>query len=195
MNRIKAQEIGDVTMEHASLVQLPEAGSPFVAGTRFDLSTLGYTEIEYAFTGSARAYARIQGRLTVVEEAEFTTRLLVYRPADDAAFNGTLWVEWLNVSGGLDAAPDWIFTHTELMRRGAAWVGVSAQKIGVEGGDSLIGLPSHGLVGTDPARYGSLHHPGDRFSYDIYAQAGAVGRRWLGHRPRRPDRGAGAGHR
>jgi hypothetical protein len=86
-------------------------------------------------------------------------------------------VEWLNVSGGLDAAPDWIFTHRELMRRGAAWVGVSAQKIGVEGGGSLIGLPSHGLVGTNPARYGGLHHPGDRFSYDIFAQVGEAVRR------------------
>jgi hypothetical protein len=165
-----------VTVDRASLVQLPQTGSPFIAGTRFDLSALGYIEAEYAFSGNARAYARTPGHVTVVEEAEFTTRLLVYRPADDAAFNGTVWVEWLNVSGGLDASPDWIFTHTELMRRGAAWVGVSAQKIGVEGGDSLIGLPSHGLIGTDRARYGALHHPGDRFSYDIYAQASAVSR-------------------
>ena len=60
---------------------------------------------------------------------------------------------------------------------GAAWVGVSAQLIGVEGGDggghrpacrtTLIGK---GLVNIDPARYGSLDHPGDAFSYDIYTQ-------------------------
>jgi hypothetical protein len=163
-------------MDHASLLAFSEAGPTFIAGTRFNLSSLGYVEAEYAFTGNAHAYAHDQGKVAVVEEAEYTTRLLVYRPADDAVFNGTVWVEWLNVSGGLDASPDWIFTHTELIRRGAAWVGVSAQKVGVEGGGSLIGLPSHGLVGTDPARYGALHHPGDRFSYDIYAQASAVAR-------------------
>ncbi len=112
-----------------------------------------------------------------MESAPYATRVLVYRPTDPAAFNGTVWVEWLNVSGGLDAAPDWIFTHTELMRSGAAWVGVSAQQLGVQGGESVLAIASTGLVGTDPERYGSLAHPGDRFSYDIYTQAGAAARR------------------
>ncbi|HEY5250707.1 MAG TPA: alpha/beta hydrolase domain-containing protein [Acidimicrobiales bacterium] len=164
-------------MPESSLATLPDIGSPFIAGTRFDLVSVGYEGSEYVFRGSADAYGPGPGGLRVVGRADFATRLLVYRPVDDAAFNGTVWVEWLNVSGGLDASPDWLFTHTELMRRGAAWVGVSAQKIGVEGGGSLIGLASYGLMEVDPARYGALHHPGDRFSYDIYAQAGAaVGR-------------------
>ncbi len=131
---------------------------------------------EYVLTGNAHSYEAAGNGIIVSENADFATRMLVYRPVDDAAFHGTVWVEWLNVSGGLDASPDWLFTHTELMRRGAAWVGVSAQKIGVEGGGSLIGLDSYGLKEVDPARYGALHHPGDRFSYDIYAQAGAAAR-------------------
>lgn len=38
----------------------------------------------------------------------------------DAAcdFNGTVIVEWLNVSGGAGASPDWIQMHTELIRSG-----------------------------------------------------------------------------
>jgi hypothetical protein len=154
------------------------AGAPFVAGTAFDLGPLGYTQAEYALSGTALAYAREgdDDAVTVVEEAPFTTRILVYRPEDAAAFNGTVWVEWLNVSSGFDAAPDWTFTHTELMRRGAAWVGVSAQAIGVEGGEGLVGMSSNGLIGTDPERYGALSHPGDRFSYDIFTQAGACAR-------------------
>jgi hypothetical protein len=167
-------------MAPASLAPVPDAGSPFVGGTRFDLSSRGYTGAEYALTGSAGAYARSAGGLAVVEHADFSTRLLVHRPTDGAAFNGTVWLEWLNVSGGLDASPDWIFTHTELMRRGAAWVGVSAQRSGVEGGGGILGMLSFGLKEVNPARYGALHHPGDRFSYDIYSQAAAAVRRASG---------------
>ncbi|HEX4082306.1 MAG TPA: alpha/beta hydrolase domain-containing protein, partial [Acidimicrobiales bacterium] len=163
-------------MTETTLTAFPGSGRPFVAGTRFSLGALGYQAAEYAFGGRAAAYGPSGRGVKVVEEADFATRLLVYRPSDPAGFNGTVWVEWLNVSGGLDAAPDWIFSHTELMRRGAAWVGVSAQKIGVEGGGSLIGLPSRGLVGIDPERYGGLSHPGDRFSYDIFRAAGAAAR-------------------
>jgi alpha/beta hydrolase family protein len=169
-----------MTPPPASVDQLPGSAAPFVAGTRFALSPVGYTEAEYAFSGTARAYARSAGGLDVIEEADFMTLLLVYRPTDDSAFNGTVWVEWLNVSGGLDAAPNWIFAHRELMRRGAAWVGVSAQKTGVEGGAGILDMPSMSLTAMIPARYGALHHPGDRFSYDIYAQASAVARHGLG---------------
>ena len=40
-------------------------------------------------------------------------------------------VEWLNVSGQVDANPDWTMTHNELIRDGFAWVGVSAQAVGL----------------------------------------------------------------
>jgi Alpha/beta hydrolase domain len=151
----------------------PIAGTkpPFVGGTGFALSGVGYCEAEYAVSGSAKAFVKRASDLEAVEEADFRTRMLVYRPIESSAFNGTVWIEWLNVSGGLDGAPGWIFTHRELIRSGAAWVGVSAQKVGVEGGASLLGLSLSGLVGTDPERYGGLHHPGDRFSYDIFSLA------------------------
>jgi hypothetical protein len=147
---------------------------PSVAGTAFPLSLIGYTQAEYALSGRARAFERTLAGLNPVEEAEFVTRIIVYRPTESATFNGTVWIEWLNVSGGLDAAPGWIFTHKELVRRGAAWVGVSAQQIGVEGGVGLVGMRSPGLIGSDPSRYGGLRHPGDRFSYDMFSQASAV---------------------
>ena len=38
------------------------------------------------------------------------------------------------------------------------------------------GLASGGLKATDPDRYGSLHHPGDSFSYDIFSQVGQLAR-------------------
>src|SRR5262249_43103288 len=48
------------------------------------------------------------------------------------------------------------------------------QFAGVEGGPSPLGLPVVALKTTDPQRYGSLGHPGDSFSYDIFSQAGQV---------------------
>ena len=79
------------------------------------------------------------------------------------------------MSAGSDADPVWSNTHEELMRRGDAWVGVSAQMIGVVGGPVLIpakggAARSAGIKGSDPARYGSLVHPGDGYSFDIYTQ-------------------------
>jgi hypothetical protein len=55
-------------------------------------------------------------------------------------------------------------------------VGVSAQLIGVAGGPVLVSAPgAEGVVGKglkalDPARYGSLEHPGDGYAFDIYTQ-------------------------
>jgi hypothetical protein len=168
----------------ADVVIEPLTGSqpPSLIGVQFAVPALGYEWAEYSISGTARAYARQGSGLAVVEEAGYTTRVMVFRPVDPAAFNGTVWVEWLNVSGGLDAAPDWGFVHTEAMRAGAAWVCVSAQQIGVRGGDALVsvGMPTPGLVGSDPERYGTLTHPGDRFSYDIFSQAGAVARQGTG---------------
>ena len=158
----------------AAITPLTAGGAPQVGFATFAVSELGYEEAEYTLAGTARAYERTGDGVTAVEEADYATRILVYRPADPARFNGTVWVEWFNVSGGADAGPDWIFTHTELARSGAAWVGVSAQAIGVQGGEGLVGMASPGLVGTDPERYGHLVHPGDRFSYDMFSRAGAA---------------------
>ena len=174
-------------------------GSPFIASTTFDLARVGYSEAEYFISGTASAYTNVgplgeDGRWVVepAATAAYKTRILVYRPTDRQAFNGTVLVEWLNVSGGLDAAPDWIITHTELARSGYAWVGVSAQRLGVEGGGvSLPGIPSMPLKASDPERYGSLVHPGDSFSYDIFSQAAQAIRRPSGPKPLgdlRPER-------
>jgi hypothetical protein len=86
-------------------------------------------------------------------------------------------VEWINVSGGVDAAPDYTYLADELVRGGYGWVGVSAQRIGIEGGPIAVVAPGaeeagagKGLKGIDPERYGDLNHPGDAFSYGIYTQ-------------------------
>ncbi len=154
-------------------------GDPFVAATNFDLAEVGYRRSEFFISGTATAYTNLaelesDGKWDVAPgaTAAYKTRILVFRPLDSAAFNGTVIVEWLNVSAGLDAAPDWTSAHTELIRSGYAWVGVSAQFAGVEGGNSSLPLGNLSLKGINPDRYGSLDHPGDSFSYDIFSQAG-----------------------
>ncbi|MEW6272411.1 MAG: alpha/beta hydrolase domain-containing protein [Thermodesulfobacteriota bacterium] len=155
-------------------------GTPTVSGTSFDLGEQGYEQAEFFLSGEATSYAaagplRADGRWRVVRSgttAPYKTRIVVYRPIDPARFSGTVVVEWLNVSGGLDAAPDWIALHTEIVRTGDVWVGVSAQFVGVEGPASPLTPLVGGLKTSDPERYGTLSHPGDSFSYDIYSQAG-----------------------
>jgi len=143
----------------------------------------GYVEREYVASGTASSYAATgplsgDGRWTFEPDgtAPYRTRILVRHPANAADFSGTVVVEWLNVSGGLDSNPDYASFEEELTRQGHAWVGVSAQLIGVEGGPVIVLAPGaedlagKGLQTLDPARYGSLEHPGDGYSFDIFTQ-------------------------
>ncbi len=151
-----------------------------------DLLAANYTETEYSASGNATAYQATgdlpaDGRFQLKSStaADYATRMVVRRPADPKKFNGTVVVEWLNVSSGADIAPDYSYLAEELLRGGYAWVGVSAQRIGIEGGPVAVAAPAADITGAgkgiktvDPARYGSLHHPGDAYSYDIYTQIG-----------------------
>lgn len=140
----------------------------------------GWVEEEYVAAGMATSY-KADGELPEDgsfalrpdASAPFRTRIVVHRPPADA-FSGTVVVEWLNVSGGVDAPPERAYLAEELHRRGHAWVGVSAQRIGIEGGPVAVGLPGAdaggGIKAEDPERYGELTHPGDAFSYDLYTQ-------------------------
>jgi hypothetical protein len=156
------------------------AGNVVLAAPKFDLSTVGYVEEEFFISGDATSFTTDDpltedGEWTVRPDASapYTSRVVVRRPASADAFSGTVVVEWLNVSGGLDADPDWTYTHAQIIRSGAAWVGVSAQRAGIEGGGNSLGAML-ALKSADPERYGPLSHPGDDFSYDIYSQAGAA---------------------
>jgi hypothetical protein len=157
-------------------------GTPTLSGTTFDLGAVGYVGEEYFLDGTAHSFSsdspltsdgKWKARSASAEH--YKTRIVVYRPSDPKRFSGTAVVEWLNVTPGFDLAHDWIATHDALIRDGVMWVGVSAQAMGVEEGASLG--PGLGPVKTeDPARYSSLTHPGDSFSYDIFSQAGRVAR-------------------
>jgi hypothetical protein len=130
-----------------------------------DLASRGYAESEFFFAGTATTYVgehHDDGAWDAEEgeQAEFRSRMIVRRPTDPARFSGTVVVEWFNVTIGRDGDPSWGYGAEEMMREGDAWVGVSAQQPGVLA-----------LADADPARYGSLEHPGDTYSFDIYTQA------------------------
>lgn len=157
----------------------PVEGTPMLVGTTlFKLEDVGYRQSEYFIQGKARSFTNTtplssdgKWSVEVDDEADFRTRIVVYQPIDDARFNGTVIIEWLNVSGGLEASSEWIMGHTELIRSGYAWVGVSAQKAGIDGnGINLTGI-SAPLKKINPLRYGNLLHPGDKYAYDIFTQA------------------------
>jgi Alpha/beta hydrolase domain len=146
-------------------------GWPFGAPSAgIDLAARGYVEAEYFIEGQAVSYAKAgawarDGRWAAVPagQAPYRTRLLVLRPAVAAAFNGSVIVEWLNVSAGWDNPEFFAHAREALLRGGFAWVGVSAQALGVQ-------LSPFSLKAWDPARYGTLSHPGDAYAYDIVSE-------------------------
>lgn len=171
-------------------VAVPDVSGP-VTGGQYDLpfnamperlaAEFGYIEEEFFISGTATSYSpsgvwRSDGHWAVMPSttAPYRTRVIVQRPIDAAEFNGTVVVEWLNVTAGLDADPDFGFAHDALLADGFVHVGVSAQLIGVEGGSLRLpieGFDVQALKSWDPERYGSLVHPGDDYSYDIFSQA------------------------
>jgi hypothetical protein len=160
-------------------VATPVPGKPNLLLGAFDIASLGYVAEEFFISGTASSYAPVgelasDGRWSVTPSgaADYTTRLVVLTPTDHDRFNGTVLVEWLNVSGGIDAPADWFMAHREMVREGYAYVAVSAQRVGVDGGASL-GMDMS-LKTQDPVRYAPLHHPGDAFSYDIFTQTGRL---------------------
>jgi len=161
-----------------------EHGRPFTSSV-VDLAAHGYVEEEYFLTGTATTYAPApgttlgsDGRWDIVPAgtAPFQTRILVRRPEDGRRFNGTVLVEWLNVTGGFDIDAVWARVSSEALRSGYAWVGVSAQRVAVNGPAAIPGV-SDPLTAWDPERYGTLVIADDASSYDIFSQAAAaVGR-------------------
>ena len=174
-----------------------ERGRPYAAAIQ-DLAKAGYTESEFFFEGVAQTFhpTALQPLTTdgvwTVEAGDrkpYKTRMLVRRPAGAAKFNGTVILEWLQATASFDKDVSWNWHHEEYLRRGYAWVGISAQHSSIDANaqDTPYKSPDvakfRSLVQWDPARYGTLRVPHDDFAYDIFTQAA----RLVG-----PDRPGGA---
>jgi hypothetical protein len=133
-----------------------------------DLAADGYVQKEFLLSGTDDVYGRSgawasNGDWQVpVAEANvlYTTRFLVRYPTNPAKFKWTVVVEWLNDSTGADVDPVWAEDASELLADGYAYVGVTAQRAGMED-----------LKTWDPERYGSLGDQSDGQSYGIFTQA------------------------
>ncbi len=150
-----------------SVVPAPEVG---IKGNAFNALPAGfdagYREHELFISGTATADDLSPVALQTLgppptelpRVAPYTTRLLARWPTE--GFNGTVVVEWLNVTSGYDVEGSWAELHRHLVRDKYAYVGVTAQEVG-----------AIGLKAFDPIRYATIAHPGDPFAYDIFAQA------------------------
>ena len=144
-----------------------ERGTPFSA---VDVTDQGYVTEEFFIEGEANAYELIDGSHTSDgiwkskrsdKTAVFKKRMLVVRPSDTERFNGTVIAFWQNVTAGYELG-----NAAGEALRGYAWVGVSAQKIGIDG----FPQDPQGLKSWDSERYGTLVHPGDAYSYSMFTQ-------------------------
>lgn len=145
------------------------------------LDDYGYVEDEYFYGGDAYGYDtsgavdQTGSRITTGGPADdgsypYETRMIVRRPTDPDDFNGTVIVEWLNVTASFDLEANWFGDPEYLLDNGYAYVGVSAQRVGV-----------NWLRAWDADRYGALDVSArngatetitnDALSYDIYAAA------------------------
>jgi len=137
--------------------------------TNHDLAIYGYVEEEFFITGTAARFnTPAQATGTIIDgNHPYKTRIVVRRPADAKRFNGTVLVEWDNVTNNFDAENMWFFVWEHIIRDGYIWVGVSAQNAGITALKKFSG-----------ERYGTLDvtHAGavtgDALSFDIFSQAG-----------------------
>src|SRR6185369_6337698 len=98
-----------------------------------DLASYGYVEEEFFIQGFANRYnTPAQSTGSVIDgDHPYKTRVVVRRPADAKRFNGTVLVEWFNVTNNFDAENIWFFAWEHMISDGYVWVGVSAQNVGI----------------------------------------------------------------
>lgn len=149
--------------------------------TPIDLAARGYVEHEFFLSGTACRYGGVGlADATIVNcGLPYRTRIVVRRPASAASFNGVVLAEWQNVTAQYDIDHYWHESSDHIMRAGYAWVGISAQRAGIQ----PLPPPANPLTSINtlkvwsPLRYGGLDVTAggmvlnDDLSYDIYSQA------------------------
>jgi quercetin dioxygenase-like cupin family protein len=168
------------TVHPAELREVTVPGTHPMDAAVVDLAKYGYAEREYYASGTANRY-RIKNPSDTATPIDgghpYKTRIIVRKPSDPKRFNGVVVVEWYNVSAGQDIDFCWGGSYDYLMREGYAWVGVSAQRVGIKQLNTWspvrYGTLSAEASNDDP-QGGTLDDRGDVLSWDIFGQVGAA---------------------
>ena len=153
----------------AAAAELPTAVVPPPAGkgkpreaAPVDLAALGYVEEEFFVSGKANIYQYAASGRPVVKtpDVDYTTRILVRRPADPRRFSGVVWFETSHPQYGIDFV--WSRTVDFAAANGDAVVSVAMRR----GGASAI----ERLKAFDPVRYERINFPEEGLNWDVIAQ-------------------------
>ncbi|HLF23450.1 MAG TPA: alpha/beta hydrolase domain-containing protein [Burkholderiales bacterium] len=174
----------------------PSHDYPYLT-TAFDLDRFGYVEEEFFVEGTANRYNTPTGATgSVISSGHpYKTRIIVRRPKSNLRFNGTVVLEWQNVTAGYELDAHWFASYNHFMRDGYVWVGVSAQRVGIHSAPTFA--IQQALKQWSPIRYGTLDVTvggtinDDSLSYDIFSQVAQAIRHPVGVDPlgklRRPS--------
>lgn len=157
----------------------PSHNYPFFA-TDMDLASHGYIEEEYFIKGTANQYTiptvwdvnNPESATATIRTTgnPYQIRMLVRRPLSAKKFNGTVIVDWMNVTSYFEYYTEWIRTFDYILRTGAIYVGVGVQRAGIH-------TAGTGLKAWNPTRYKDLDVTvngtimDDSLRYDILSQA------------------------
>jgi len=163
-------------VQAATLTPVNVPGTSPMIASAVPLADFGYTESEFYATGEATRYRLGTNPLATAQVIDsgwdYKTRVLVRAPRPED-FNGTLIVEWANVTLGQDMDFAWAESHEYLLREGYAFATVSAQKVGVDRlktwSPERYGSLSVDASNVDPAG-GLVDARNDPLSFDIYSQ-------------------------
>ncbi|WP_326758988.1 alpha/beta hydrolase domain-containing protein [Streptomyces phaeochromogenes] len=162
----------------AKLTEVRVPGTKPMSAAAVDLAKAGYTEREFYAEGKAHRFRGAVDRTLKTAEVidgnwSYRTRVLVRTPKPEH-FNGTLVVEWTNVTLGQDADFAFAEAHEYLLRQGYAVAVVSAQNVGVERlktwSPERYGSLSVAADNTDPQGGGTIDARNDPLSFDIMTQ-------------------------
>jgi hypothetical protein len=132
---------GPVPVTATSRPFIDRLGPPRVAA-----DDAGYVEREYFVSGKANVYTWNGNEPAIrTSDAPYTTRILVRMPTKASRFSGTVWVEPMNPTLGIDLDRMWQLHYAQILRDGDAWVGITSKP------NTIAALKSF-----DPVRYGAL---------------------------------------
>jgi hypothetical protein len=134
-----------------------------------------YVDEEFFLSGAATVYTyEEQPRRGVVipleEDVPYRTRILVRRPSEPEAANGTVVIEWWNSTAGFDTAPSWDASAEFFAREGWTYVGITNSNTTIaflQGGCLLGGIIP---VARCRQRYAALSMPENGQAYDVVSQ-------------------------